>query len=127
MARFSFSEKLDRAYQHLDALEVEIDRWLGTHPQSETNEFNPETGEHVVFAEPTGEPPPDISLIAGDCLFDLRASLDHVVYALSAEYFKQLGKPLPTDVAESTEFPIFGDPDRYLKWAKARKIGHIDP
>jgi hypothetical protein len=59
-----------------------------------------------VFAAPTRQPPPyPISVLIGDVLHNLRSALDHLAYALACAYTK----PLPQEMANSSEFPIFRD------------------
>lgn len=46
---------------------------------------------------------PALPLIVGDCLFDLRAALDHLVYQLHVRRFRG---HVPDDAAEDAMFPI---------------------
>lgn len=96
--------KLDRAKEHLDALNTEIDRFATTNPYP----------LHVVSYKGTNQvrdivwlrkPPPRWSALAGDCVHNLRSALDHIVWSLSG------GDGMaPTH----TEFPIFKDENKYL-------------
>jgi hypothetical protein len=104
-------------------LEEKTKGWLGTRPYSKTGEFNPQTGEHIVWIEPVGVPPQDIPLVAGDCLFNLRCVLDHLAYSLAITH---TGEPLPPEMAKSSQFPIFNDPIRYRQQRKTY-IGGIHP
>jgi hypothetical protein len=59
----------------------------------------------------------------GECLFDFRSALDHLALDLAVAH---IGSPLPPEVEERSEFPIFwkGPPsDRDLEW----KIGAVHP
>src|SRR5688500_2689164 len=126
----SFSLKLDRAREHLDSFEVEIGAWLITEPYGIVDEPDP---------EPPPQPVPDgyrprrfrivrsagvparLSLLIRDCLFNLRAALDHLAFALA---FANTPGMLESQIS-SSEFPIF----RNLMDSKAeqRKIGCIAP
>lgn len=64
-------------------------------------EFNPKTNEiDVVVRIP--EPPPLVGLLIGDCVHNLRAALDHIVYAL----IKTNPARPPNTPNRSTMFPI---------------------
>jgi hypothetical protein len=123
MEQYSFESKLKRAKQHLQALKREIKRWLATHPYTKTGEFNSHTGEHFAYAESTSHPPDTIALLVGDCLFNLRACLDHLVYSLAVAHSSD---PLPAKMAKDSAFPICIDPGRYRD-ERTRKIGGIAP
>ena len=58
----------------------------------------------------TAEMPPNdtLGVLIGDFLHNLRSCLDNLAYSLAASYTS----PLPDDLADSSEFPIFGDENR---------------
>lgn len=59
----------------------------------------------------------------GDCLQNIRASLDHLAFQLAESYS---GRPLHQKMADQSEFPVFGtrpgSPDEFR-----RKVGGVDP
>lgn len=91
-----------------------------------------------------GEVPPfdpiPFALRAGDCLFNLRAALDHIVYALHARRYKG---NVPADAERQSAFPILdrprtdnrGNPVPTDKWneikrlsiKQRRAIAHLQP
>jgi hypothetical protein len=75
--------KLYRALQHIERLEVEVERWLGGYPYSLTVEFDPERSENCIWINPLRKPPIEFSLIIGERLHNLRSALDSLVYALA--------------------------------------------
>ena len=72
--------KLERAKEHLRAFDSESGEWL---EQTELCIFVPEDHavERVFFARITATPPARFSTILGDCLQNLRASLDYLAQA----------------------------------------------
>jgi hypothetical protein len=67
-------------------------------------------GQGVVTAYASAQQPSTypISLIIGDALHNMRSGLDTLAYTLTSAFTK----PLPEEIASSSEFPIFGDEDR---------------
>jgi hypothetical protein len=105
---FDHELKIRRAFDHLHELDGLIKAWLDGSHHSVRQERDPKTGGVAVLA--TAEQPPvdPWSLLIGDSLHNLRSALDALAFALAGAYTK----PLPDDIAESSEFPIFGDEDR---------------
>ncbi len=75
----------------------------------------------VYYAELPDPPFPRFASLAGDCLHNMRAALDHVVYELAE---RVLGSPLPDDVAEASEFPVTG-PKPLTERTRNKKIGAL--
>jgi hypothetical protein len=121
--QYNHELKLDRAVQHLERLQSEVKRWLGRHPYFVVSKFDPQRGEHSIWVQPESDPPPELGLIIGDCLHNLRSALDSLVYDLARAY--QRGA-LPPQVAGRSEFPIFIEPKKF-KENRNRKIGATDP
>jgi hypothetical protein len=120
----SFKLKVERARIHLENLGFAVEEWLKTHKDLVREEADPETGDDLVVVDPpAGSPSDAIALTAADCIHNLRASLDQIVYSLSWAY---TCGPLTKEVAERCEFPIYGP--RAPTAADLRKrIGAIDP
>jgi hypothetical protein len=121
----SFQLKLDRALEHAQSLQGEIDAWVAAKPDPFVVEMDPKPGlpdRQVIRFTRSPEVPIEWSLQVGEALHDLRSSLDHLAYALAV---RNVGGPLPDVVARGSEFPIFGD----RQWREAErkaKIGSID-
>jgi hypothetical protein len=124
--------KLHRALHHLEDLETFADEWLNSDHHTLIHEHDADARTYHVFAEADRPPRDPTALLIGDFLHGVRSALDHLAYALAAAYTI----PLPQDVAEESEFPIFGDEDRkgtpgsgptlFVK-AAARKLRGVDP
>jgi hypothetical protein len=77
--------KVVRAQKHLESLKDEIGRYLGNDPY----EFPAEHESDAVTAKPAivkVEPPLDLGCIIGDCLANLRPSLDYIAWELASQY-----------------------------------------
>src|SRR5262249_51124171 len=94
--------KASRAQEHLEALRLEIGRYLDTRPYEVPVE---EKGGMVNVGPVTikAEPPPRLSCILGDCVGSLRASLDYVAWQLGT---KRLARPLREREERRIAFPI---------------------
>ena len=68
-----------------------------------------EFGHGLVTALASAEDPPadTFSLLIGDALHNLRSALDALAYSFAVAFTK----PLPKEIANSSEFPVFGDED----------------
>jgi hypothetical protein len=67
-------------------------------------QFDLKSGNNLIWAEVLKPLPADFGLIVGDCLHNLRSSLDNLAYELLAAY--QKGQPSKSKVNDSG-FPIF--------------------
>jgi hypothetical protein len=115
--------KLDRALHHLQSLEKEAAAWLKRKPYRFVHDFDFKTGEKLMVIELLEPVPPEFATITGDCLHNLRAALDNLVYQLAVRYL-DIG-PLPSDFRRS-EFPIFTN--RPMNAGECRNtIGCIHP
>ena len=120
---YSFEFKFARAIQHLYDLFARIDKLKEEgHAYSITQDFDSDTGEYVIYVEPR-ELPGWVGPRIGDFLFSMRSGLDHLAYELALAH---TGAPLPDDIAEHSEFPIFGEREMTAR-ERERKIGGIAP
>jgi hypothetical protein len=123
--------KLDRAHEHLDRLHAEAEAWIESHPYKLVDERDPypvgspilhrDARHRRVRVTEVTPVPPRWSLLIGDCVHNLRASLDHLALALAQAHTHRLTH----EQIESSEFPIF----RYQIPADQvrRKIGCVAP
>src|SRR4051794_2741325 len=100
--------KLARARKHLEDLGDEVGRWLDGSHHTVSRKHQPHRGEYVVSVKAEAVPRDPFATLIGDCLQNLRSGLDHLAYELAAH----CTVPLSDDIAEDSEFPIFGDVDR---------------
>ncbi len=113
----SFESKLDRAEQHLQELQAEIERWIKSHPYRITDELDPKTDDNIICGQLLGPTPPLILQLVGDCLQNLRSCLDHLAYALALANKESLTDAEVSRIA----FPIF----RYGAFFETRGLSKI--
>lgn len=124
LERYSHRQRLSRAWQHLQSFDAERGRWLASEPYSFTDEFDPQTRENVVRIHVSERPPASLALITGDCIHNLRSSLDHLVYELARAH---KGNRLSKSIAGDSGFPIFSTPEGFAGKTAQRMIRGIAP
>lgn len=108
--------KVIRAQEHLDAFDSESRAFLNQRPYRFDSEIYP--GYWWIKPHLTQEPPKRLSLLVGDCLTNIKSSLDYVIWELANRYFSPAVDLRQADRKILT-FPILlADPDR--------RQGHID-
>lgn len=91
----SASLKIKRAEVHIEALKTEVWRYTGIQPDGIAREIDGK--EEPIFTEP---PPPYIAILAGETLYQLRSTLDHLALELVKVRF-------PTCDETACSFPLF--------------------
>ena len=101
--------KLQRAEEHIVALDREIATWLlgRPHPIGLTFLGHSEEFQNK-FRFEFREPPPHAGLVFGDVVTNLRASLDHITWQLALSQCGPDAVP-----SRRTAFPIQREPDRF--------------
>jgi len=95
--------KIERAKEHFTILGSELLAWANTKSMRIVKETNDTGSIHRVFVEVIEQAPLDRwSLVAGDCVHNLRSALDNLVYAVA---IYQTGKSPPQD-EKVLQFPI---------------------
>lgn len=94
--------KFRRAGEHLHALYDGVGTFLDEKPYRVTAQFD-DDGWHRGRFHVVKEPPEALSLMLGDFIQNLRASLDHSIYALSS-----------TKGSDRIEYPIKVQEDQYI-------------
>jgi hypothetical protein len=95
--------KIDRAKEHLDSLKGEIQRYIDCKPFEVPLEVK---GDMTRTCRPLVlrlEPPLRLSTIIGDCVTNLRASLDYIAWELATKY---AATPLKSGQQKRVQFPI---------------------
>jgi len=101
---FHHERRLDRALYHLESFKAERAAWREESPHRYWTEFDAESGKKVIWAQVLKPPPTSLSLIAGDCIHNLRASLDNLAFELALAGTEG---PLSRKVEGASGFPIF--------------------
>lgn len=111
--------KINRAREHAQNLEADVQRFLDEGPYRVISEEDPETGECLVRAQVIKEPPlVEWGVRVGDVLFNYRSALDQLAWQLALVHKPDMDPP------ERTEFPIFVDVPLFEK-ERAKKIGGL--
>jgi len=74
--------KIFRAAQHIQSLSTELNRYFESNPGRMVQQPNASDDEAIFGFVPSGPVPARFGLIIGDCLQNLRSSLDYLVWEL---------------------------------------------
>jgi hypothetical protein len=94
--------KLNRAEDHLQLITDMVNTFIES-DFYETAAEKDSKGRLVARLVNVKPPPPELSVLIGDCVHNFRSALDHLAYALAASYTA----PLPQAYARTSAFPIF--------------------
>jgi hypothetical protein len=108
---FNHDLRLRRASYHLQRFENEVRQWMDEGPYQIVSEPQPEQRQKVFRVEILSSPPPELGLLIGDYLHNLRSALDNLAYDLARAH---RGGPLSRSVAKDSQFPIFKDRDQFM-------------
>ena len=99
---YHHQRRLDRALFHLEDLKAEVNTWLKERPHR-TWTVTEDDVPKKYFYWPRSAPPSHLSLIAGDCVHNLRSALDNLAFELALAHKRgALSKGIQSDSA----FPI---------------------
>jgi len=101
---FHHERRLDRALYHLESFKAERVAWREKDSHRFRTELDAERGKKVIWAEVIKPPPASLSLIAGDCIHNLRAALDNLAFELALAGTEG---PLSRGVERGSAFPIY--------------------
>ncbi len=108
--------KMAWARIHFQTLDVEIAKWLVDDAHRVIYERNEDLTQHYLRAEFGAKPRIDRwPLMVGDCVTNLRDTLDHLIYAIA--HLPE--SPLPAK-ADSAAFIIRDKPENFTKDARSR-------
>lgn len=108
---FNHELRLERASHHLQRFENAVGRWLEEEPYRIVSEPQREQRQRILRVEILNSPPPELGLLIGDCLHNLRSALDNLAYDLARAH---RGDPLSRSLARDSQFPVFKDRDQFL-------------
>jgi len=126
-APFDHDLKLARTAYHLNQLHTQIVEWRRHHRLVYRIEGDLNKGEKLVVLASGENPGHDpMALIVGDCIHNMRASLDLLAFALLRANHMAMPTPVPEKLTKRSSFPIFNDPRDYAD-KRETLIGGIDP
>jgi len=104
--------KLGRAEEHLNTIKSELLVWMDSKPYSISRKCDPQGSRYSQILEIAKPAPYDRwSLIAGDCIHNLRSSLDSLVYAVA---IRESGSSPPPGY-DKLQFPITSSAENFAK------------
>ena len=103
--------KVNRAKKHFHELDAEVKAFKGRDPYLCVIDVNPQTGESTYYLKIVEHIPAEWGAILGDCIHNLRSSLDGLAYAL---VLANSGTP-----TKHTKFPIGADRGNFAALAGA--------
>ena len=109
--------KVERAKEHFRDLQARYERFLEAKPYRAIRDDESHTGGLVWRVEVSEQPPLYGSAIAGDCVHNLRSSLDLLV----CEMVRAEGNP----IKDHTGFPVYKSADAYANVLKSRDFGKV--
>jgi len=77
--------KVQRAYRHIDELRGMFANFLKSDFCSLTVDQDPQTGQNSIYVASTASPPPEMALVIGDAVHNLRTALDHTIVKILGE------------------------------------------
>jgi hypothetical protein len=122
--------KFRRAYEHLHAIDAVIERFLDMKPYRFIGEYEPRPPfakqalvRYTLRLHAPVPLPPELPALIGDCLTNLRASLDHLIYGIA---LKHTGRD---DLADQTrlQFAIYDDAGKFGSWAGIMRKNSLLP
>jgi len=117
--------KLDRAYEHMDALQSASDAFLETEPYTLSRQLDADGREHVYVFSKYTEPPLRISTIVGDAVHNLRTTLDHMVLALAQAGAKADRLTMSAQAETGLQFPITGSSELFNEQIRRNRLRFI--
>jgi hypothetical protein len=121
-AKAGYELKVERALEHLNALDSLSNRWLKRDAYALIEHDEPNTGGKILSVRPKQSTPTDLSLLIGDCIHNLRSSLDVLAHDLA---WRGAAGPITQRTDRGSAFPV---------WIKTpsqgdirKRIGTIDP
>jgi hypothetical protein len=103
-----------RAYEHACTLQASIERWKYAGGYKFNRTVDDDGWHHVTMR--FNALPSEWSLLIGECVQNLRNSLDNLLFALAT---LEAGRPLTADEQKVMEFPICERPDQLSKRRQA--------
>jgi hypothetical protein len=103
--------KVDRAVEHLKALDLGCQIFLQTKPYYVSAEFEPDKARHAVLLRVRQPVPLALSVVVGDFLHDLRSALDQAAWLLACRS-NPVAKLWQDNMARTISWPFLDDPGK---------------
>jgi hypothetical protein len=113
--------KVDRAAEHLNALDFGCRLFLTTKPYYVVADFDPEAKHHVVRLRIRQQVPLALSVVVGELVHSLRSALDQAVWLIACRS-NPVEKLWREEIARQISFPVTDDPDKFRSHTVTRYI-----
>lgn len=119
----SVRAKLSRATIHAQTVKNEVSALMDRNPYSVLQKVNTDSTRYSIVIRVNEAPAiRRWSLMIADCFFNLRCSLDHLIYAVACHE----SSPQPPAYEDKLQFPIVDDPTNFQKAvAEQKRLGAI--
>jgi hypothetical protein len=119
----SVRAKLARSQEHIQSVQKEVRAWMDRHPYSITKDVNADdTRYSLILRENEPAPFQRWTLMIADAFNNLRATLDHLVFAIAVCEF---GGSSPPPNERSLAFPITDSRGEFDEAVRKRRLGEI--
>lgn len=116
----AIERRLGEGRKHLLALDAAVERFIRKpKPYTHRVQFDPKRSRVVLRAVDVEPVPPEFAILIGECVYQLRAALDNLVYALAERHTV----PLPDKIAKKASFPICKSGPRFREVAEPKLAG----
>jgi hypothetical protein len=120
----AIQRRIGEAQKHLESLDVGVQRFVSEPvPYTKRVELDARGGRVILRAVDVKPVPPEFGILIGECVYQLRAALDNLVYALAEK--RLAPAPVSEDIAESVGYPI-SESSRKFRSAARSKLTVID-
>jgi hypothetical protein len=119
---FGSTLKLRRAQEHIAAAGEAAAAWLSTDAYTIDRRTDATTGVTEALVRLRGQPPPELALLVGDAVHNLRAALDHAMYEAAVRRARGVLAPA---IEATIAFPVVstGDDTKFASEAGQRLKG----
>ena len=109
--------KHERAIEHVESLNFEVEQFLAREPHRVTVEFEPETGWHVARFQIFEYPPPELGVLAGEAAYNCLSALNHIAWELAGRKLGWRNLAANKTLARGVQFPIATSPSGFQSHA----------
>ncbi len=117
-------KKVVRAEEHLRALNDVVESFIKRKSYRPIEDRDPKTGTQRRYAVLTEQPPPEIPLVIGDVVHNLRSALDHGIFEVASRH---ASRPLTHRQEEGLSFPIFSNAAKFNRSSGVKRTMELLP
>lgn len=119
--------KLDRAKEHVNALDHEVKRFLDDKPYSARRVLEDDGTQHIFLWERFSPLPDCLALMAGDAIHNLRSCLDHMAVALAKAGAATQGVMMTPEEEARIQYPVARSDEEFIKQLRRGRLLYVEP